>query len=306
MKPPLRHAALALILGCGLVLVFALHQMRPGAPLPASWTSTFQILGAPVKLADRAVTRTLPIGEVDERQLGEAYRATFGLQVNPQDADQRYLDAVFAEVVAFARKPFAYRAYLVPDTEPNAMALPGGVVLVTRGLLSTLGSESELAAVLAHELGHVERGHCFDAVRFSLLADKARMAPVGWIADQATAVLLRHAYSKTTEHEADEYAFELMRNGRYDPRGVSGAFRSLERWQDRARHGPREHPKLPNPIRDYAASHPPLAVRANEFGERADAWWHGQPETRRYVGKRNLADRIAASQRTLPEEYAVR
>ena len=55
---------------------------------------------------------------------------------------------------------------------PNAFALPGGVIIVTGGLLKTLKSEAELAAVLSHEMGHIELSHCLDTVRFQLLARK--------------------------------------------------------------------------------------------------------------------------------------
>jgi predicted Zn-dependent protease len=253
-----------------------------------------------VKLADRMLTRVLPIGEVDERRLGDAYRRIYDSRVASSDHDQRDVDALMAELVPFTGKDFPYRAYVIDYGAPNAMALPGGVVLVTRELLSTVDSESELVSILAHELGHIERGHCFDAVRFELLARKVGADTLGALADFAAQVLLRHSYSKTVEHEADEYSFQLVANSRYDPRGVSGAFRSLEAYVSGAGISTPQHG---DPIRDYFTSHPPLEIRAEEFGQRAEAWWRRHSGEHRYVGVRNLDARLAMPVRDFPEEW---
>ena len=300
MKSALRVGALVVLGACGLALVVMLQRARVQPPLGSTFTSTFQILGAPVKLVDRAATRVLPVGELDERALGDVYRLSYDPQATPPSREQRYLDSLMAELTPFTGKPFPYRAYVVDYPTPNAMALPGGVILVTRELLTTLRSESELVAVLAHEIGHIERGHCFDTVRFELLARKVGAEPVGALADLAAQILLRHTYSKTMEHEADAYAFELMTNGRYDPRGVAGGLRSLLAYTARAGE---EAPRHASPFRDYLTSHPPLEVRAAEFAQRADAWWTRHPGERRYVGRRNLAALVSLSRRDLPDEW---
>ena len=300
MKPGGRLVLLGLLLAVGGALVLVLHSARVSPPLESTFTSAFQLLGAPVKLADRMLTRVLPIGEVDERRLGDAYRRIYDPRVARPDHDQRYVDALMEGLVPFTGKDFPYRAYVIDYGGPNAMALPGGVVLVTRGLLATVNSESELVSILAHELGHIERGHCFDAVRFELLARKVGADTLGALADFAAQVLLRHSYSKTVEHEADEYSFELVANSRYDPRGVGGAFRSLDAYVSGAG---MSTPQQADPIRDYFTSHPPLEIRAEEFGQRAEAWWRRHSDEHRYVGVRNLDARMPMSVRDFPEEW---
>jgi len=280
-----RYAALAALALCGAALVVLLYQARIRTPLESTLTTSFQILGVPLKLGDRLASRVLPVNELDERELGEVYRAKYDGQIKSGDRAQAYLDGVVAELWPLTRKPFRYRAYVVGYSEPNAMALPGGVILVTRALLQTLHSESELVAVLAHEMGHIERGHCFDAVRFELLARKLGVQPLGSLADLATQLLLRHSYSKTMEHEADDYAFTLLVDTLYDPRGEGAAFRSMQAWL--AQRG-RATPQHASPLRDYFASHPPLEIRAEEYGERANAWWRAHADERRYVGVENL------------------
>ncbi len=303
MRTGLRLGMLVALLACGVALIVALQRARVQPPLESTFTSAFQIVGAPIKLADRVASRVLPVNELDERELGDVYRRSYDPQATPPSREQRYLDSLVAELRPLTGKPFPYRAYVVDYPMPNAMALPGGVVLVTRELLTTLRSEAELVSVLAHEIGHIERGHCFDTVRFELLARKVGAEPLGALADFAAAVLLRHSYSKTMEHEADAYAFELLTHSRYDPRGVAGGFRALQAYEQA--HGT-QSPRQASPIRDYFTSHPPLEIRAAEFGERADAWWLRHPGERRYVGTRNLRALVALPRHELADEWVGR
>ena len=277
----------------------ALYLERVRSPLPSTLTTAFQVLGTPVKLLDRAVSRVVPVSALDERELGDTLRLRYDATVIAGDPDQAYLDALVKDLGSFTRKPFPYRAYVISYGPPNAMALPGGVVVVTRTLLGAMRSESELIAVLAHELGHIERGHCFDAVRFQLLARKIHSDRLGALADIATQILLRHAYSKTTEDEADQYAYELVINSRYDPRGVGGSFASLRQSQG----GAMQTPQHADPMRDYFASHPPLEIREAHFDARALQWWKQHPADRRYVGRRNLIQRKALGGFEVPEEW---
>ena len=183
------------------------------------------------------------------------------------------------------------------------MALPGGVILVTRELLNTVQSESELISVLAHELGHIELGHCFDTVKFDLLARKVGSEPLGELADVIVQILLRHTFSKTVEDEADVYAYELVVNSRYDPLGVGNSFGSLSRFLRARGVKPQQHAE---PFRDYFMSHPPLEIREAKFHEQATAWWKRHPHARRYIGRQNLKNRAALSVKAISDEWISR
>ena len=295
-----RLVMLGTLLVAGTALLATLYQAKLSTPMRSTLTSSFQILGVPLKLVDRAASRVLPVDELDEKSLGDVYRKSYDPQTVPPSREQRYLDSLVEELSPFAARDFPYRVYVVDYPTPNAMALPGGIVLVTRELLSTLKSENELFAVLAHEIGHIELGHCFDAVRFELLSRKLGAESLGQIADMSAQLLLRHSYSKTMEHEADEYAFELLTNSRYDPRGVGHAFDSLEAYLE-TRGG--RMPMHAIPLRDYFSSHPPLPVRADEFTQRADAWWRRHRDERRYVGRKNLSARVSLVSHPLDAEW---
>jgi predicted Zn-dependent protease len=293
MRSNARLVLLAALLALGGVLCAALYVGHVSPPLPSTLTGAFQIVGAPAKLVDRSVSRILPVGSLEERDLGETLRRRYDHQLENrigQDPDQAYVDALMSVLARHARKPFRYRAYVVDDPAPNALAMPGGTLLVTRGLLFTLHSEAELVAVLGHEIGHVELGHCFDAVRFHLLAKKIGSGPLGSLADQATAMLVRHAFSKTLEDEADTYAWDLVISSEYDPGGVGKSFEALLAYLNQRGVASPQHAA---PFRDYFLSHPPLEVRAAKFGERGRLWWARNPAERRYVGRRNLELREA-------------
>ncbi len=289
---PLRTVLLAVLLAAGGGLVALMVHTRPLSPLTSSLATPFQLLGTPVKLLDRLASRAMPIGALEERDLGDVFRERYAYQVKGSDPDQAYLDALMPQIRAHVRKPFPYRAYVLPSSAPNAMALPGGVILVHKGLLDNLGSEAELVSVLAHEAGHIELGHCFDTVRFQLLSRKSGSETLGQLADLALRILLQHNYSKAAEHEADVYAFTLLRSSPYDPRGSGASFASLARSEGSRVRGPDDHADL---LRDYISSHPPLAIRQAEFSQAADAWWRGHPAERRYWGRRNLHERRALS-----------
>lgn len=287
----------------GAALAWLLADRAADAPRDASFKPAFELLGRGAKTLDRALSRAVPVNELDEKEFGDAIALRYGRNSDVTDADHRYVNGIVAYLAGRARRPFLYRAFIVKSDTPNAFALPGGIVLVTRGLLAALGSESELAAIVAHEMGHIERGHCFDAVRFELLARKTGTEPLGKLADFAMNLMLRHGFSKSQEAESDEYAFEMLCARAYDPGGVAGAFGSLIRYAE-AR-GPRAESGALNPFRDYFATHPDTAQRRERYEARARGWRAAHYEERRYTGVRNLAERRAFPGDDFPGEWNI-
>ena len=107
-----------------------------------------------------------------------------------------------------------------PVLGANALALPGGTIVVTDALVNLAGSRDELAAVLAHEIGHIEKRH---TLRLMLQNSAVVLVVATVIGDAATlgvagvpAVLAQAKYSREFESEADEFAFALLKQ-----RGIS-------------------------------------------------------------------------------------
>jgi predicted Zn-dependent protease len=117
----------------------------------------------------------------------------------------------------------------VLDTDKvNAFSGPGGYVWVTRGAIAKMQDESELAGVLAHEIGHVVKHHGLDAAknagRLDALATAAqssdsRAAALGNVSDKVVEVILNTGFSQPQEFEADAEAVKIVAAAGYDPNG---------------------------------------------------------------------------------------
>lgn len=135
------------------------------------------------------------------------------------------------------------RFYVIKDDSINAFAIPGGNIYVHTGLLSSADDEAELAAVLAHECGHVIRRHSAQAVSRQLTIQQG----FGW-ADQllggnandpnaarTIASLLGQVggtgamfkFSRDDEQEADAIAVNTLYRADYDPNAMTRFFKKL-------------------------------------------------------------------------------
>lgn len=141
------------------------------------------------------------------------------------------------------RRDVQYHFAVVEMDEPNAFALPGGHIYISRGLLALANSEQELANVLAHEVAHVAlQHHAYRelemrrtkvigalAVLAAALAGGpggAMMAAQGWM---VAGPGMLAAYTRDQEREADWLGQEIARNAGWDPLAMASFLRSLDR-----------------------------------------------------------------------------
>jgi predicted Zn-dependent protease len=285
-----RALFLVSLLVAGGALIAALLAHGTTTPLGRTLAPLLTLLGHAPKVADRALTKALPIDALDEATLGDALAARFPA---PAGADARYVDRLTRELADGGDRPFAFRAFVEPGP-PNAYALPGGVIVVTDALLALLRDEAELASVLGHEIGHVVLGHCYDAARFQLLARKVRGETLGELADVVYGALAHPSFSKTQEDEADRYGFELLLARGYDPMAMSDAFVALrDATGAAARRGL-------DPLGDYLRSHPPIELRIENFRERARRWVERHPENPLARGVGEFARRVTRNEAKAP------
>jgi predicted Zn-dependent protease len=125
---------------------------------------------------------------------------------------QRILDSLARR---WPDAPYTFRVRLLDDEMLNAAALPGGWVLVTRGLLETAGSENELAFVLGHELGHFHGRHHLRRLGRQAVYGLALAAVLGRSGGaqslgSLTGELTSRGFDRGQEREADAFGLELI------------------------------------------------------------------------------------------------
>lgn len=139
-------------------------------------------------------------------------------------------DALLARLVRhWPDAPYDFRVGILEESEPNAVALPGGTILLTRGLLEEVETENELAFVLGHELGHFRnRDHLRTlgrGVALGLVLLVVSGEDGGLVSSGVLDLSARH-FSRRQESAADLYALELV----FDEYGhVAGSTRFFER-----------------------------------------------------------------------------
>lgn len=251
-----------------------------------SFSNVFQVAGNITSSANRGVGSALPIDSLDEKKLGDEIKKKYRQYNYPYlEKDRIYLNSLLKNLDWSKSKKFDYEIFVEEVPEANAYALPGGVIIVTQPLLLAVKSESELIAIIAHEIGHIENSHCFNAIKFEVLTKKMKLGSLGKIADAAEGIVLRHSYSKTQEAEADDYAFEMIKNSKYDIMAVSNSFKSLMEYSGTYAYGR-------SILRDYFQTHPSLEQRTEKFASKAVVWKKKHPKEDRYIGVENLEKRV--------------
>lgn len=182
--------------------------------------------------------------------------ATYPLREAPAlDTYLNTLGQVLAEVSDRPETFNGYRFGLMDTEEINAFAAPGGLILVSRGLLRCCPTEDALAAVLAHEIGHVERAHGLKAIKKGRLTGalttlateagkhygsvqvKQLSRDFGDSIGDITSTLVNSGYSRDLEREADQSAVRILERAGYDPRGLGQMLQEMERRLKPGSHG---------------------------------------------------------------------
>ena len=140
-----------------------------------------------------------------------------------------------------------YRFYLVKDRSVNAFATPGGYIGVNLGLIALTENEDELAAVLAHEISHVELMHSLQLIEqaekvnlVGMISILAAILVSGNDSDAASALLYGGAagstqaminFTRTNEYEADRLGIELLKKSNYDPSAMATFLQKLQQQE---------------------------------------------------------------------------
>ncbi|WP_175939558.1 M48 family metalloprotease [Caballeronia sp. BCC1704] len=227
-----------------------------------------------------------------ERKLGE--RMMREVRADPDYLDdwliRDYLDSIASKLSAAAATQYLggyrpdFELFAVRDAQINAFSMPGGFVGVNTGLISATQTESELASVVGHEMGHVLQRHiarmigaqeksgyaALAAMLAGLLAGvMAHSGDLGMgiaMGGQAFAVDNQLRFSRAAEHEADRVGFQMLAAAGYDPYAMTAFFERLDRAS-----------MADNGVPAYARTHPLTTERIADMEDRARRVPYRQP-----------------------------
>ena len=192
-------------------------------------------------------------------------------KILPDTLWQNYITEVGQRIADVSdRKGLDYHFAVIESDQINAFAAPGGFIYFYTGLLKTMNSEAELAAVMAHEIAHVVARHGIKRLQTAMGAQLAYQLVfgdegAGQALDAAIGIGLNLAfadYSRDAEREADQYGVIYMTRAGYDPRAAVDMFHTLaEAGGDRQR----------NVFENLLASHPETQERIRNVTHQVEA-----------------------------------
>jgi len=248
--------------------------MRWGTEIAASLLAAACLGGCSINpltgRPDVVLTSKAKESEIGRREAAKV-EASIGLVA---DAERTaYVEAIGQRLAAqVPDSGFTFSFHVVNMAQPNAFALPGGPIYVSRGLLPLANSEDELANVLGHEVAHVLGRDA--ASRVTLAAPLSIATGIGAVATSivspalggvvagiggATQGLLFAPYSRSQENAADRYGMELAAKCGWQPAAMSSFLHTLENQQKLAGEDERRvsffasHPSTPDRVKSTAA-----------------------------------------------------
>ena len=166
----------SIILSISAALIFAGFTSCVSLPAPGGdegFSTEMAVLGAITSSVESIEKASETITPEEEYYIGRSVAASIATQFPVDHGNLQmttYLNNICETLVMNSDKPYLFKGYYVVilDTdEINAMATPGGHIFVSRGLIDCTDSEDALAAVLAHEIAHVQLGHSVSAIKAS-------------------------------------------------------------------------------------------------------------------------------------------
>lgn len=190
------------------------------------------------------------MSESREKEIGaeEHEKILASMPMYQDDELLAYVNEVGKRIAAVSHRPgLDYQFFVIDSPDINAMALPGGYVYVNRGLLTFMNSEAELAAVLAHEVGHITARHAVQQQARGALANAASAVGglvtavatgsgyVGSQISQVTSIWAQtglSGFGREGELEADSLGAEYLLRAGYDPDAMIAVVTALKNQED--------------------------------------------------------------------------
>lgn len=212
------------------------------------------------------------VSESQEIQMGQqaAQEVAQTIGIYNDAGANAYVSDIGKRIAANSERPnLPWEFHVVDDASVNAFALPGGFIYVTRGLMTAINNEAELATVVGHEIGHVTNRHSVQQISKAQVAQlglglgsilSPEIARYGQLASAGLSVLFLK-YSRDAENQADLAGFRYALNQNYDVREMASVFETLDRESQAGGGG-----KLP----EWLATHPNPENRIKNVEQRLD------------------------------------
>lgn len=245
------------------------------------------------QIAQETFSAARPLSDEEEYYVGRAVAArilsTYPLLENRGLTE--YVNSVGKTVALHSDRPFTYGGYhfaILNSVEINAFSCPGGIIFITKGTVNAVRNEDELAAVLAHEVAHVNHRDGLSAIQKARLTEVAtlvgtqaaqRYAPAelsqlvgafeGSI-DDVFKTLVVNGYGRSQEYNADESALSYLSRTGYNPSALKDFLeRLVSRGQSSGGGIMKTHPATADRIERVKHETPSGSADASAFQLRA-------------------------------------
>lgn len=236
-----------------LTLLFIMLVLMAGCAESIKVLATApEYLDTAVNVASKLSKALKPIADDEEYYIGRAVAARIlsSYHLSKNRALTEYVNLVGQTVALRSERPFLYGGYhfaILDTPEINAFACPGGIIFITQGMLEIASSEDELAAVLAHEVAHVNhydgiasiKSARWTAVMTTVGSSAAKQYGSDEVAqlaeifdgaiDDVVKTLVVKGYSRSKEYEADEAGRIYLAKAGYDPSALKDFLNGLIR-----------------------------------------------------------------------------
>ena len=201
-----------------------------------------------------------PISDEEEYYVGRAVAARI-FSFYPLLENKRltnYLNVVGRALTLHSERPFTYGGYhfaVLNSEEANAFACPGGIILITKGMVDIAQNEDELAAILAHEIAHINYRHGISSIQQSRWTEALTIIGAKAVKeygsqelsrlvnifedsiDDVFKTLVANGYGQSQEFMADEAAKVYLTSAGYNPSALINVLECLDRYSTKSNRG---------------------------------------------------------------------
>jgi beta-barrel assembly-enhancing protease len=214
-----------------LAVASVVESERQKVDVPASPAALLYLVADAEQELTRMPVSFARLPDAEEIRIGDELATSYAAQEEPENTPeaaivQHYITRVGSELTTHAHRTLPYKFHYIPNPNlVNAFALPGGHVYVGAGLVSLMDSEDELAAVIGHEIEHIDHYHCADRVQQE---QALRKIPLGGLVALPIEIF-EAGYGKDQELEADREGTRLALQAGYSASGAIRMFETFER-----------------------------------------------------------------------------